>query len=66
MQVVTSNNFEGLLIMLDSLTDSATAEHDDYECDKTQLIKDDSRNWNVFHFAAHHQSDFVIEKLVRC
>ena len=27
-------------------------------------FRDDTRGWNVFHFAAHHQSDSIMEKLV--
>ena len=66
-QAIVCNNFEVLLVTLDSLIEpGAGATEQELAAIKAELASfiDQERGWNVFHFAAHHQSDSIMEKLV--
>ena len=67
-QVVKNDDYETLLITLDSLSESGTSDlcEQDIKMIKEGVAsyKDEERGWNVFHFAAHLQSEHIIEKLV--
>ena len=50
---------------LDALRMGGTSEHD-LNLVKAEVasFEDDEKGWNVFHYAANHQSDAIMEKLV--
>jgi ankyrin repeat protein len=68
VEVVKNDDYETLLITLDSLSESGTNDlcEQDIKMIKEDVAsyKDEERGWNVFHFAAHLQSEHIIEKLV--
>ena len=60
-----NDDYETLLITLDSLSESGLCEQDIKMIKEgVASCKDEERGWNVFHFAAHLQSEHIIEKLV--
>ena len=64
-QVVRNDDYETLLITLDSISENGTSEHDiDMIKEGVASYKDEEKGWNVFHYAAHFQSEHIIEKLV--
>jgi ankyrin repeat protein len=65
IEAVTSNNYEALLTKLDGLREGAGNGHD-LNVTKAEVAsyEEEERGWNVFHYAAHHQSDAIMEKLV--
>ena len=66
-QIVRNGDYETLLITLDSiLSEKGVSEHDiDAIKDRVATYKDEEKQgWNVFHYAAHYQSEHITEKLV--
>lgn len=57
-----SDDFERFLTKLDSSSNSGEHDNDAVKEEATDFV--DENGWNVFHYAAHNQSEFIMERLV--
>ena len=54
-----------MLLKVDSLLSGGASTHDiNLIKEDVAMFKDDTSDWNVFHYAAHHNSDSILEKLI--
>ena len=63
-QAVQDNDFETLQIEMDSISSASSENLHAIKTDVATFVSEDI-GWNVFHYAADHESDSIMEELVK-